>query len=135
MIPSLLSDTIIYFPKNDQLGQLMKELCRITLRLHSLRIPLSEVDLTDSNDSKPLCYHTINKATIRALNDSYNQRALAIYLLYLIKPQLLSNDGFSHFLLNLWHEVEMEGKEQITNLTQFIVTVLEIYYSDTFQRM
>ena len=50
IIPSMVSDTIVYFPCNDQLGQVMKELCRITLRLHSLGVVMIEVNIIRSID-------------------------------------------------------------------------------------
>ena len=75
----------------------------------------------------------LTKATIRALSDAYKQRGLAIYLLYLIKPGLLQNESFSSHIEELWREAEMEEMTRV--LTQFILTVLEIYYSQTFRRM
>ena len=35
LLPSLVSDAIIFFPSTSQLGLVLKELCRITLRLRS----------------------------------------------------------------------------------------------------
>ena len=60
---------------------------------------------------------------------------LVYYLLYLIKPGLLQNESFSSHMEVLWREAEMEGEEMTRVLTQFILTVLEIYYSQTFRRM
>lgn len=77
----------------------------------------------------------LTKATIRALSDEYKQRGLAIYLLYLIKPGLLQNESFSSHMEALWREAEMEGEEMARILTQFVLTTLEIYYSQTFRRM
>lgn len=35
LLPSLVSDAIIFFPSTPQLGLVLKELCRVTLRLRS----------------------------------------------------------------------------------------------------
>lgn len=77
----------------------------------------------------------LTKATVRALSDAYKQRGLAIYLLYLLKPGLLGNESFSTHMETLWREAEMEGKEMARVLTQFVLTILEVYYSQTFRRM
>ena len=42
---------------------------------------------------------------------------------------------FSKLLLQMWYEAEREGDEMLIPMTQFVITILEIYYSEIFSQM
>lgn len=77
----------------------------------------------------------MNEDTIVQLDSERKRKALSIFLVYLIKPGVLTLQSLADLVFSLWKKALSRGEFVCDAVTKWILSLISVYYSDLYKEM